>query len=72
MKILPVSFSFSSKNVYPDFEHHFLYTTREFKPNKKRVENFNMWLGLAALVAVGITILNIGANKKAPKNIFMV
>lgn len=71
MKILPVSFSLSSKGMNANVEHPFLYTAKEFRPNK-HIENFNIYAGILALVAVGITLFNIGVNKKPTKNVFMV
>lgn len=72
MKILPVSFSFNSKGVNTNLEHQFLYTAREFRPNQKFVENFNMFAASAALFAVIITLLNLGINKKIPKKVFVI
>ena len=72
MKILAVSLSFSSKNVSTNFEHHFFYTAREFKPARKKTENFNIVLGALALLAVSVALLNIGVGKRIPKKVFVV
>jgi len=72
MKVLPVSFSFNSKTPTANFEHEFLYTAREFKPNSKFTENFSLFAGSVALFAVIITLLNLGFNKKPPKKFFVV
>ncbi len=72
MKVLPVSFNFTSRNASPNLESQFFYTAREFKPAGKRVENFNMFAGVLAILAVGVTLLNIGIVKKAPKRVFVV
>ncbi len=72
MKILPVSFSFNSKNASANLEHQFFYTVREFKPVRKNIENFNLFAGMLALIAVGITLFNIGKAGIPLKKVFVV
>lgn len=72
MRIIPVSFSNNKACVNHNFEQNFWYTRRSPKPKANTFEYFSIATGSLALMAVLVTLFNLGSKKPVLKNIFVV
>lgn len=63
MKILPVSISFKSQKSHNDnFDSSYFYTAQE-SVKKDYLPQYSLATGLIALLAVVITLFNVGSKK---------